>query len=66
MRIFLNGQPRDVPTSHTVADLLGDLGLSRDGIAVAIDERVVPRGEHTLRMLHEDARVEVIRAVGGG
>ena len=66
MRIFLNGQPRDVPASHTVAALLSDLGLSRDGIAVAVDERVVPRGEHDLRTLREDTRVEVIRAVGGG
>ena len=66
MHIVLNGTPRKIPRSHTLADLLVDLGLPRDGIAVAVDDHVVPRGEHETRTLHEGARIEIIRAVGGG
>lgn len=64
--IRLNGEERQVPEGATIATILRELGLDRDGIAVAVDRRVVPRSEHATATLHEGARIEVIRAVGGG
>lgn len=64
--IFVNGEPRSVAPETTIAALLETLGLNRDGIAVAIDRQVVPRSQHAQRKLPDGARVEVIRAVGGG
>jgi len=63
--ITVNGTPRPLPAGTTVADLLAELGLG-DGVAVAIDMVVVPRGEHASRVLTAGARVEVVQAVGGG
>lgn len=65
-RIHLNGQPHDVPDGATVAWLLESLGLERPGVAVAIDQEVVPRSDHTSTELPANSNVEVIRAVGGG
>lgn len=64
--IQLNGEARSVPAGTTVGALLDELGLRRDGIAVAIDLRVVPRGEHDARELVAGEKVEIIQAVGGG
>ena len=66
MTVVVNGRPRAVEPGSTVADLLTALGLPADGVAVAVDGRVVPRSEHAARALAPDARVEVLRAVGGG
>ncbi len=66
MRLLVNGEPRELPPGATVADLLDDLGLRRDGVAVAVNRRVVPRSEHAGRALAVNDHVEVIQAVGGG
>jgi len=66
MQIRLNGQDRELADAATVAELLASLALRPEGVAVAVDRRVIPRGEHTSHRLHPGAEVEVIRAVGGG
>lgn len=66
MQIELNGVTREVERSTTVGRLLDDLGLQRDGIAVAVGMQVVPRGEQDSRRLEPGDRVEIIQAVGGG
>lgn len=66
VEIQLNGQPHRVAMDSTVAELLDALGARREGVAVAIDRRVVPRSEHTDRRLQGGEVVELITAVGGG
>lgn len=66
MDIELNGAPHAVPEGTTIGGLLDSLGLRRDGIAVAVHMRVVPRGEHDQTPLQAGDKVEVIQAVGGG
>lgn len=64
--IVLNGEERVIQPDTTIAVLLTELGLPETGIAVAVNMDVVPRSEHPNFVLHSGARVEVIRAVGGG
>jgi len=66
VKIELNGVTREVDRSTTVGSLLDELGLGRDGIAVAVGMRVVPRGEQDSRRLEPGDQVEIIQAVGGG
>jgi len=66
MDVKVNGAERQLADGATVADLLGELGLDRDGVAVAVDGRVVPRSQHHETELSDGAAIEVIRAVGGG
>ncbi|MCK6507645.1 sulfur carrier protein ThiS [Myxococcota bacterium] len=66
MELTVNGEPRRVPAGWSVADLLAELRLRREGVAVAVDLRVVPRSEHGARVLRPGDKVEVIIAVGGG
>ena len=46
--------------------LLDELGMRREGVAVAVDRAVVPRSRHAETVLVEGSEIEVIRAVGGG
>jgi sulfur carrier protein len=62
----VNGSERDVPDGTTVAELLHDLGAPSAGIAVAVNERVVPGTQHGTTALADGDRIEIIRAVAGG
>ncbi len=62
----INGEERDVADGATIAAVLAGLELRRDGIAVAVNDDVVPRTEHAVRTLHDGDRLEVIVAVAGG
>lgn len=66
LRLTVNGEARDVPRESTVADLLVAIQAHPEGVAVAVNGEVVPRGQRRERILADGDRVEVIRAVGGG
>jgi len=66
MRLTVNGTDRDVEAGVTVAALLATLALRRDGVAVALNDDVVPRAEHATRTLNDGDRLEIIVAVAGG
>jgi sulfur carrier protein len=66
VKATVNGVEREFSEGMTVADLLRDLGAPDDGLAVAVNERVVRRGAHADVTLAEGDAVEIIRAVAGG
>ncbi|MFT5683418.1 MAG: sulfur carrier protein [Myxococcota bacterium] len=66
MQARVNGEDRELAVGTTVGALLAELGLNIDGVAVAINLYVVPRGQHAERIIAPGDHVEIIRAVGGG
>ena len=66
LSLCVNGEVREVAGPATVASLLGELGLTGQRIAVAVNREVVPRSAHATYALRTDDRVEILEAVGGG
>lgn len=66
MKAVVNGEAHDLPDGATVGTLLELLGTKRTGIAVAHNERVVPRAHYDTHVIVDGDRVEIIRAVAGG
>lgn len=66
MKATVNGAPRELPEELTVATLLELLGSGARGVAVARNDRVVPRGEYATQRLRDGDRIEIIEAVAGG
>jgi len=66
MRLLLNGTERELPDGATVADAVATLGAPERGVAVAVDDDVVPRADWPRYELSAGARVEVLTAVQGG
>jgi sulfur carrier protein len=64
--LLVNGEQTELPDGLTVSQLVQRLELNPDGVAVALNLEVVPRGEHGSRVLAAGDRVELVRAVGGG
>ncbi len=64
--LFVNGEPRAVTPGYTVERLLGNLGLDRRRIAVAVNRDVIPRSDFGSHQLAAGDRIEILEAVGGG
>jgi sulfur carrier protein len=65
MNILVNEKRVDVDETTTVAALLVSLGYPDQGIAVALDQALLPRADWTT-VLSDGARLEVVTAVQGG
>jgi len=65
-QIDVNGAPCSVPPGQTLTGLLEQLGLSGQGIALAVNREVVPRQQWLERRLQQSDRVDIVRAIGGG
>ena len=66
MTIFINHSVFEIDVDATIADALVQNALDGDGIAVALDNKVVPRDKWNQTRLYENAKLTVIRAVCGG
>ena len=67
VRVSINGESRELATGTTVADVVAALGpAARRGIAVAVNDDVVPRADWPGTVLADADRVEVLTAVQGG
>lgn len=68
MKLIVNGNEVETEPDISVEGLLTQFleSGSLDGIAVAVNGEVVPKGSWRERGLQADDRVEIIRAVQGG
>lgn len=66
MNISVNGEPTTAAAASTVADLVDTLAGQRGGVAVAVNEEVVPRAAWADTPLKPGDRVEILTAVQGG
>ena len=66
LEITLNGAPRQLSGSITVAALLAAEGLTGKRVAVERNGEIVPRSLHAETRLANGDQVEIVVAVGGG
>ena len=62
----INGESRAVHPVANVTQLLQQLGLPRDRIAVEINRRVLRRSDWDGTPVKDHDRVEIVQFVGGG
>lgn len=66
MNILLNGDQQQFDDKLTAAQLVEKLGLQGKRIAMEVNQEIVPRSNYETFQLHENDKVEIINAVGGG
>ncbi|WP_035805550.1 sulfur carrier protein ThiS [Kitasatospora mediocidica] len=64
--LTVNGEPRELAESVTLAEVVGTLSSAPTGVAAALNETVVPRGAWERTVLSTGDRVEILTAVQGG
>ncbi len=66
IHIRLNGQDKSIPDQLSLAQVLEQLELNPQKIAVAVNLEVVLRSELAAKKMREGDDVEIFQAVGGG
>ena len=66
VKIVVNGEPRELAATVTVAGMLEQMQLTGRRVAVEVNGEIVPRSEHGTFALKDQDRVEVVFAIGGG
>ncbi|MEU6626180.1 sulfur carrier protein ThiS [Streptomyces litmocidini] len=66
MNVSVNGEPRELSGPLSLDALVATLTTAPSGVAAALNETVVPRGEWATTLLGDGDRVEVLTAVQGG
>jgi thiamine biosynthesis protein ThiS len=66
VQIQINGETRDVADQSTLEDLVRELSLQPQRIAIELNHNVVRRNEWSETVLNSDDRIEIVHFVGGG
>ena len=66
VRIHLNEEERQVPEGSTILELLLELSLKPEQVAVELNRALVRRAQHGTTVLSEGDRLELVTLVGGG
>ncbi|TAJ29837.1 MAG: sulfur carrier protein ThiS [Nitrospirae bacterium] len=66
MQILVNGESREFKADTTVADLLRELDVKPDRVAVEVNREILDKGAFAQRSLREGDRIEIISFIGGG
>jgi sulfur carrier protein len=64
--VTVNGEPRALPASVALAEVVAAMTVAPSGVAAALNETVVPRGRWAGTSLADGDRVEILTAVQGG
>jgi len=63
--VKVNGEMLDM-NGKTVSELLAEMNISGQRVAVELNEDIVPKAKYSETFLSEGDCVEVVRFVGGG
>jgi len=66
MRLFINGKEQTFAASLTLTQLIEQLGMKSDRVAVELNREIVSRNEWPETSLNDGDRLEIVHFVGGG
>ena len=66
MQVVVNGESADIKSGSTVAELLEQLRIGRERVAVEVALQIVPKAKYDSHTLTEGDRIEIVHFVGGG
>ena len=66
MKIYINGQSRDIAENSRVSDVIAQLELTGKKIAVELNEEILPFQQYATQVLHAEDKLEIVHAIGGG
>ena len=66
MNVVINGERSIISENLTVSEVLSELNLNSDFIAVAINQSVVPRSQFCEHKISEGDDIEILSPMSGG
>ncbi|HZR66328.1 MAG TPA: sulfur carrier protein ThiS [Terriglobales bacterium] len=66
MKLTINGEPREFESVPTLSDLISQLGMKADRVAVELNRELVRRDCWATTPLTDGDKLEIVHFVGGG
>ncbi len=66
MQILFNDEPVQCAEGLTVAALLDQLGQLKPGVALALNQQILPREQWALVQVNNDDRILLFQVIAGG
>jgi thiamine biosynthesis protein ThiS len=66
MRLIINGEEREFGSLSSLSDLLAQLDMKPDRVAVELNRDLVPRNRWDSTPLSDGDKLEIVHFVGGG
>jgi thiamine biosynthesis protein ThiS len=66
MQLQINGELRSFPEKLSLSELIAQLGMKQDRVAVELNLEIVPRGNWEATVLKDGDKLEIVHFVGGG
>lgn len=64
--IYVNNSSREVRPNTTVSEILSQLDILSNGIAIAINENIILKGEWNSTVVNSNDNILIIKATQGG
>ena len=66
MKVLVNNKETELAQESSISDLATQLQLSSQGVAIAVNNRMIPRSEWPTHMLQANDSLVIIKAACGG
>lgn len=66
MKIAVNGENKESREGISILEVLKDLEIENNSVAVELNSSIVPRSQLDKKILKENDRLEIVTFVGGG
>ena len=66
MRLFINGDEKNFPDFLSLTELIEQLEMKGDRVAVELNREIVSRAQWSGTQLKDGDRLEIVHFVGGG
>lgn len=64
--VVINGEPRQVASGRSVEQLLEDLGIAPERVAVELNRAIVRKRDWPAEIVAAGSQIEIVEFVGGG
>ena len=66
MKIHLNGKEIQISAKTSLLQLIEAQGFAGKRLAAEVNREIIPKAEHHNLILHDQDRIEIVHAIGGG
>ena len=65
-KIQLNGDSYEINTRTNLVELLNELKIDNNKVAIEVNGEIVQKDKYTNLILNKDDKVEIVKFIGGG
>lgn len=66
IQVFINGKKKMCNERNNLLELLKNLKISYNGIAIEINYTVIPKSQYKSTFIKNNDKIEIVQFIGGG